>query len=85
MKFLKDFDPERENAILIDCIIQLANKLKINTLIEGVETKEQFDFIRRSGCGRAQGFFIGQPENIMDIRKFIDELAPFKDNFEKNR
>ena len=85
MKFLKDFDPERENAILIDCIIQLANKLKINTLIEGVETKEQFDFIRKSGCGRAQGFFIGQPENIMDIRKFIDELAPFKDNFEKNR
>ncbi|MBP2336836.1 diguanylate cyclase (GGDEF)-like protein [Saccharothrix coeruleofusca] len=49
-------------AGVVRCIIDLAEVLGAVTVAEGIETREQADWLRRAGCGYAQGFLFGRPE-----------------------
>ena len=42
-------------------IIELAKSIDIHTLVEGVETEEQFSYFRNIGCEKVQGYFFGKP------------------------
>jgi diguanylate cyclase (GGDEF)-like protein len=59
MKFLRTFN-ERSREIYI-AMVNMAKRLKIRTLAEGVEKKEQLDFLRKIGCERVQGYYYGKP------------------------
>ena len=48
---------------MIESIIKVADSLKIRSAIEGVEDIEQLALIKNVNCERAQGFYIGKPEN----------------------
>jgi EAL domain-containing protein (putative c-di-GMP-specific phosphodiesterase class I) len=39
------------------------------TLCEGVETKEQFDFLRSIGCQRAQGYYFSKPLPLEQLKE----------------
>ena len=52
---------ERKQKIL-KAIVDLAHGLGMVTLCEGVETREQFEFLSSIGCDRAQGYHFGKPE-----------------------
>ena len=51
---------------IIKYIINLAHQLDIEVVAEGVEYKEQLDFLRLSGCDYIQGFLMSRP--IQDDR-----------------
>lgn len=59
MRFLSSFD-QRSRRILTS-VIQMAKEIDIHTLAEGVETEEQFTYLRDIGCEKAQGYFFGKP------------------------
>ena len=59
MKFLSSFD-QRSRRIMT-AVIQMAKEIGIHTLAEGVETEEQFMFLRNIGCEKVQGYFFGRP------------------------
>ncbi len=59
MKFLRRFDQKSKQ--LIRSIISMAKELKLETLAEGVETQEQYDFLREIGCGKVQGYLFSRP------------------------
>ncbi len=59
MRFLSSFD-QRSRRILTS-VIQMAKEIGIHTLAEGVETEEQFDYLRDIGCEKVQGFYFGKP------------------------
>ena len=59
MLFMRDFDEKSKK--IITSIINMAKKLGIHTLAEGVETKEQFEFLRDNGCEKIQGFYFSRP------------------------
>ena len=42
-------------------IINMARSLNIKVLAEGVETKEEYNYLRTSGAGLAQGYYLGRP------------------------
>ena len=46
---------------IIAAIIKMAKVLHVQTLTEGVETKEQFEFLRSIGCEKIQGYYFGKP------------------------
>jgi diguanylate cyclase len=48
-------------AIILDGIVDIAHRLGYHVVAEGVETQEQFNVLRRSGCDSVQGKFIGYP------------------------
>ena len=61
MKFLVGFEGNAKAKVLIKSVIQLADQIGIKTLCEGVETKEQAEFLKEVHCGRLQGWLIGKP------------------------
>ena len=73
MKFLTNFDTNKKSRDVLDCIIQLANKLGMKTLSEGVETKEEADFLESIGCGRLQGYLFGKPYPLKEFEKKINK------------
>ena len=52
-------ESERER-VMLESIISFAHRLNMTTIAEGVETQEQLNFLRTSGCRRVQGFLMSQ-------------------------
>lgn len=59
--FVCNAHEDAENAAVVKVIVYLAKVFGMDTIAEGVETEEQFDFLRRLGCLQAQGYLFGQP------------------------
>lgn len=59
MAFLRPFT--KKSRTILTAIIRMAKELGIHTLAEGVETKEQADFLRGIGCEKMQGYYFGRP------------------------
>lgn len=53
-------ESERER-VMLESILYFANRLNMTTIAEGVETEEQLNFLRTSGCKRVQGFLMARP------------------------
>ena len=72
MWFLSDFH-QRSRKIL-SSIVHMAKEIEIQTLVEGVETEEQFEFLRNIGFEKVQGYLFGRPLPYMDcIRHVLDQ------------
>lgn len=64
-------ETERSRAIVCS-IVQMNDRLDGTSLCEGVETKEQYEFLRSIGCDMVQGFYFSSPqpyEKLMAILK----------------
>lgn len=59
--FIRDVTHNPQSAEIVRSTVLLGRNLKIDVLAEGVETKDHIDFLRRIGCGQAQGFYFGKP------------------------
>ncbi len=56
---------------LVDTIIDMCRNLNINSCVEGVETKEQYQYLHDKQCNQAQGFYFSRPLNRQDYENFI--------------
>ncbi|MDO4806122.1 MAG: EAL domain-containing protein [Coriobacteriales bacterium] len=61
MAFLREFEHRPKSRVIIASMVNMAKQLGMQTLIEGVETPAQFDFLRDIGCELVQGYLIGKP------------------------
>ena len=81
--FLQDEETEnrlKENdKIIISCIIDMARKLSITSLCEGVETPEQSDYLSEIGCEFQQGYYFSRPVPESDFEIFMDQGCPVGD------
>lgn len=64
MQFMKNFAPGSKNVIIVSDIIDIAKRMGITTLIEGVETEEQYQFLQESGCEKLQGRLFNRPNTL---------------------
>lgn len=53
---------DAEQRQIVRAIIMMAEAMNLRTIAEGVETQEQFETLRRLGCGEIQGYLLGRPE-----------------------
>ena len=60
-EFLKDFAENSDGKIIIPSIIDMAKKLKLEVVCEGVETREQVEFLRDVDCDIVQGYYYSKP------------------------
>lgn len=79
-EFLHDFENESEEKIIIPSIIDMAKKLNLSVVCEGVESREQVQFLKSVGCDYAQGYYYSKP---IPLEEFDTMLAD--DNFVKRR
>ncbi len=73
MTFLSNFETNEKTKDILDSIIQLANKLGVKTLTEGVETIEESEFLKDIGCQRLQGYLFGKPFKLDDFEEKIEK------------
>ncbi len=55
--FVSPAFPGAQNDALLETIVSLGNKLGMTMVAEGIESREQFDFLRELNCGFGQGFY----------------------------
>ena len=60
-------DADGVNRIVLRDLVQMVRQIGMHTLIEGVETEEQLDFVREIGCELAQGYYFYKPESLDHI------------------
>lgn len=51
--------------------MNLARKLGIQTVAEGIETESQLDFLREIGCDMVQGYVFSKPLSINEFERWI--------------
>jgi EAL domain-containing protein (putative c-di-GMP-specific phosphodiesterase class I) len=59
--FVKGIPHDADDVAITEAIIAIAHKMRLKVVAEGVETKEQAEFLRAAGCGVLQGFLLGRP------------------------
>lgn len=74
---LKDSGEEYERQIIImNEIVELTKKLKISTVVEGVETKENEELVRALGCEYGQGYYYSMPMSASEFsEKYVKNPA----------
>ena len=70
--FVKDIPHAPINEALISSILALCRGLKLGTVAEGVENREQLDVLRKLGCQIVQGYFISRPVPADEIAALLD-------------
>ncbi len=63
MKFLQQSENSDRSGRIISAMIRMADWLDVGTIAEGVETKEQADFLKSMGCFNLQGYYFYKPMN----------------------
>ncbi len=71
MEFLRDFDETNHGKIILRHVISLVKNLGMHTLIEGVETREQYEFVKALGCEIVQGYLIGRPMPFIESFEYV--------------
>lgn len=68
--FVDDFDDKKGEKIIVS-VIRLAQSLQIEVTAEGVETEEQYTFLKKLGCDIIQGFYFAKPMPEEEFTKLL--------------
>lgn len=69
--FVDDYSDAKGSSI-IRCVLDLAKMLELPVVAEGVETENQYHYLRQMGCDVIQGFYFSKPLPVAD---YVDKLA----------
>jgi len=70
--FIDDIAEENKQMDITDLIIELAHKLGLKVVAEGVEAQEQMDLLTQYKCDIIQGFLISKPLPESEVKKFLE-------------
>ena len=69
--FIMNLETDEVSRQIVSSVINICKSKKIEIIAEGIETKQQADILRKSGCDHAQGYFFGKPMKSEDFEKFL--------------
>ena len=68
-----DKEMQEKDEILIRDVVDLGKDLRMQIVVEGVETLEQSDFLEGIGCDIAQGYYYGKPMPIEEFEQLLED------------
>ena len=67
---------DKATNIITESVVDMVNKLGLETIAEGVEDQNQYEFLKRINCDIVQGYLMGRPMSRADFEKlFIGQLT----------
>jgi diguanylate cyclase (GGDEF)-like protein/PAS domain S-box-containing protein len=73
--FIQDVTTNADDATIAIAIINMAHSLRLKVVAEGVETREQLEFLRVHGCDEVQGYLLSRPLPADDIAIKLRQFA----------
>jgi len=77
--FIKDIPHDPDDVAITQAIIAMAHSLRLKVIAEGVETREQLDFLMEHGCHEFQGYYFRKPQPAEDFTRLLRENAAAKE------
>ncbi len=74
--FVRDIVTDSNDAVMVKTIINLAQNFGLNVIAEGVETREQLEFLRQNGCMAYQGYLFSKPVPLKEFEILLDRGVP---------
>lgn len=71
-EFIRKLDTNEKSRGIVVSVINMAHALGMKVITEGVETKEQVDFLREHDCDYIQGFYFYRPLPEEEFKKLLD-------------
>ena len=71
--FFEDIAQKKAQDILC-CLIELAHRLHIQVVAEGIETEEQLDFLRTTTCDMVQGYYYARPLPAAEYTAWLEQF-----------
>ena len=69
--FVRDMALDADDHTVVRAVVDLAHRLGLTTVAEGVETQECLDQLREIGCDAAQGFLIARPMPAGEVERWL--------------
>lgn len=76
--FINTMDQDAKSGEIVRTILMLAQNLNIETVAEGIETRQQLGQLQKLGCNFGQGFLFSKPVIAAEAEKLIKEGLPSK-------
>lgn len=67
--FIKDLPYDQADASIVKAVLAMAEGMGLEVVAEGVETKEQCQFLVNAGCTAVQGFYFARPQPAAELEK----------------
>ncbi len=74
--FVKNLSDEEGAASIVTAIVGLGRALGMQVTAEGVETRDQLDFLARTGCHEVQGYYFARPMPLEAVKAAAGRRAP---------
>lgn len=71
--FIRNLTTYSGDAAIVKAIITMAKNLHLEIVAEGVETKEQLQFLQHEKCNMIQGFYLSKPVPLPALEEFIEK------------
>ena len=71
MKFLEDSESNTRGGSILTSVIRMAHWIKLPVLAEGVETREQAEYLKSIGCIFMQGYYFAKPMPVADFESLL--------------
>jgi len=69
--FVSDIPHDENDVAIVSAVIGIARSLRLRVIAEGVETSEQFAFLRRKECDEAQGYYFSRPVSYEEMTRLL--------------
>ena len=69
--FIDDIPQDEDAVTLVNTIISLGKNLHMEVLAEGVENKQQRDYLLALGCSKVQGYFYSKPLSAEEMQSIL--------------
>jgi EAL domain-containing protein (putative c-di-GMP-specific phosphodiesterase class I) len=69
--FVREITINPEDAAIVETIIDLAHRLHLTVIAEGVESEEQLKALSRMNCEQVQGYYFSKPMKAQDFIEYI--------------
>ncbi|HAU1962348.1 TPA: EAL domain-containing protein, partial [Legionella pneumophila] len=69
--FIKNINPKHSYEVILQAIIDMANNLNLDLVVEGVETTNQLKYLESLNCYKFQGCYFNKPMSADKLENFV--------------